>query len=536
MKILFVLATVAAATMLQAQSPLATGFNSGSPVYGPSGAAAFFDLTVKAGVSITALDVNTDRVGTVGSIEIFTIAGTHVGNESNAAGWTLRQNVPIVSAGLGLPTPAPFATPVVLAPGTVGVAIVYHGFFQGATGVAAAVGDLWASTAELDLHVGSIGYSPAFNGVAFSPLGWNGNIYYGPPPAAATKTVYGVGCQESLESSYFELSNDTTDLAGAAGAEVTVAHTLNGAGDGYDVAPGASAWFAPTSTELGLGDDAMSSPFSIATLTGGAVTSMPLADGTSATEIYIGPNGYLFFAAGGSGDPSPTASELLDEGFRMAPLWADWQTSSAGGGGTVHLDAVGNVVYVTWLAVHEPSTFGSATATFQVCLDTATGDFEYRYGEITSIQDQLVGYSPGNGAADNGGTDISASLPFSTSPDRFALALDSARPVTGSTMNITTSNIPPSAVFTVVLISGGQVLPGVPLLGVNNGCSEYVLQSDVTIASFPTGSTQVDTVRVPAGFDGTRFYAQSFCFAPGYNALGIVSSNGLEWLVNPVGL
>jgi len=63
-----------------------------------------------------------------------------------------------------------------------------------------------------------------------------------------------------------------------------------------------------------------------------------------------------------------------------------------------------------------------------------------------------------------------------------------------------------------------------------------VLQSDVTIASFPTGSTQVDTVRVPVGFDGTRFYAQSFCFAPGYNALGIVSSNGLEWLVNPVGL
>jgi hypothetical protein len=85
-------ATVATLAPLSAQSPLcipnAPPWSSNNG--GASNITFMFDLTVSAGVLINQLDVNLSATaGTAVNLEVYTTPGTYLGNELNAAAWTL---------------------------------------------------------------------------------------------------------------------------------------------------------------------------------------------------------------------------------------------------------------------------------------------------------------------------------------------------------------------------------------------------------------------------------------------------------------
>ncbi|MBG44379.1 MAG: subtilisin, partial [Aequorivita sp.] len=143
-------------------------------------ATVFYNITVGANdIEITDLDVNTDATGAF-NLSMYTLVGTYVGNETNAAAWGSP-----VSTGTGTgmgannPSNAVLATPVTLSANTTyGVAINmdvdvnYSG-----TGSNPAPGALMYSNADVTLNLGSA-VSGLFTGTAFSPRIWNGTIHY----------------------------------------------------------------------------------------------------------------------------------------------------------------------------------------------------------------------------------------------------------------------------------------------------------------------------------------------------------------------
>ena len=146
----------------------------------------------------------------------------------------------------------------------------------------------------------------------------------------------------------------------------------------------------------------------------------------------------------------------------------------------------------------------------------------------------LVGWSPGGGARDPGSIVISSSLPIVTQPDLFPLSLDAAaRPVTGTSVTVTTSQIPAGTPLGAAVFSLTRHNPGVSLapLGMPN-CFQYV-GLDFANAFVPSGATGTFAFAVPnnAGLAGLRFFCQSATFSAGVNPLGVLASNGLDFLV-----
>jgi len=137
-----------------------------------------FDVNVLAGggITITALDLNFDT-GASGDVALYTRAGTHVGFENSAAGWTLVDTQAYVSAGEDSATFVDFAD-FALGAGT-------HALFVTATAGAdigytngTAVGDVFAANADLQILEGVGKALPLFTGSTFSPRVWNGTVYY----------------------------------------------------------------------------------------------------------------------------------------------------------------------------------------------------------------------------------------------------------------------------------------------------------------------------------------------------------------------
>ena len=113
MRFLSLLALMTSA--LVAQSPLTTTYAGGNGL--GAGSTFYFDAVLNGGLSFTQIDVNSSSaLGTNGTVEVRWIAGSYVGNSTNAAAWTLGGGGPAVSAGNGLPTPVALTPLPVIAP------------------------------------------------------------------------------------------------------------------------------------------------------------------------------------------------------------------------------------------------------------------------------------------------------------------------------------------------------------------------------------------------------------------------------------
>ena len=136
-------------------------------------------------------------------------------------------------------------------------------------------------------------------------------------------------------------------------------------------------------------------------------------NGSSYTSVFVNSNGNLTFGSGDT-DFSETITELLNDQPRIAPLWDDLTPNA---GGLVLLNRDADSVTVEFREV--PEFLATTGNTFRVTL-FSDGRVEVVYGAITAT-DGIAGVSPGGGAADPGGTNLSAGGPFSATGVTYEL-------------------------------------------------------------------------------------------------------------------
>ena len=517
------LAAVAAfGAALAAQSPLCTiqpfAANNGGSV----GGAVFFDLQVTVpNVTLFQIDANySAAIGTPVGIQVYSLAGTYVGNELNAAAWTLiaQDDGTTTAAGRDAVTSFTLQSPVNLSQGSYGIAYVAVGSAHAYTNGTGANQNF--SNAQMAITAGA-GQNTPWTATPFANRVANTCLYYTAAGLAAA-TPYGSGCGAFVpaQSAWYELFDaaNPTDLANSNG--LSTAYT----GNGYVTTAGASAIVAPTGTAMTMGDDSVvqtALPF-----------PMPTGIGVI-NDVYVCSNGFVSLEPTTAGSFLETVTEFLSTGARIAVYWDDLNPTT---GGTIHAEADPTnpaIFHITWTNVPEYSATGANT--FQLSLH-ASGNFELKYGAMSSL-DGLVGLSLGHGANDPGSIDISPlAAPIQIASPRPDLALAAgARPVINQTASAQTQNIPSNASLGAVLVGFVRTpAPGIALGSIGMpGCFAHT-SGDVTLGFTPTGSTYDLNLPVPndSSLAGAHVYLQSTVIAQGVNALGVSASNGLDWLID----
>jgi len=339
----------------------------------------------------------------------------------------------------------------------------------------------------------------------------------------ATTTIFGSGCYRHASSFYEQfVESQSFDLGGS-----TLRMSLSPTG--YDVAhvPGPPNWLAPTSAALPLGDDELTAPLTLP-------FSLPYPGGTT-NQIHVCSNGFVFLqpptsinSAYGYGDPSA----FLADAPRHAAMWRDLDPTYPGGGaGTIHFEVVGNTAYATWLDVQEYGVPG-VVSSFQIAM-SANGDVEYRYLALYHRGGVFTGWTPGFGAQDPTDRDISATSPFVTTSLQFQLPLQHGvdrRPTLGASITLTTSNVPTSSQLGGTALGWTKHDPGIDLSSLGMpGCFQFVV-ADALNMFVPSGGLGTHTLTVPndPALVDVYIHSQGFAFVPGVNALGAVTSNGLD--------
>jgi len=336
----------------------------------------------------------------------------------------------------------------------------------------------------------------------------------------AQVTATGTGCGgTNCQASFYEYFTTASsfDLAGGRWAL-----TFNGSN--YAVSQGTATFVAPAASAPTIvsGDDA------------GANVTLPFSlpyPGGATNTLWVCTNGFVQ-AGGNSTSYTPAPSSFL----AGAPMWAAaWHDLDAGAG-QIKLDSSPTVVRITFTAVPNYGTGGSATFQFQFF---PNGNVNVVYGAVTAAGNEyLTGFTRGNGATDPGSWDISANLAgglvlCSGTVPNLALTA-SARPIMGTTINLNTQNIPAGSALGISILSLTQYpAPGVDLgtLGMP-GCRLYA-GLDVLNTFVIGGATTAVSFPVPnvAGASGVVIMNQSAVLKTGVNAFGAITSNALQLLL-----
>lgn len=507
----------ASAVSVTAQSPLTTTFvnNNGNGV----GGMVFFDLDVTdpAGIQVFALDLNTGV--TAGAIDVYTAPTTWVGNESNAAAWTLAGSGAFASgAGAGLPTQVCMGAGFYLPQGQYGLAIAQDATTSQLYTTGTAPFQLIYSTAELSFTAGGSN-NVHFGGAPFNPRVWNGNIHYNLGPvagaclSAATKQVYGGGCNAAFASFYEQMDTASFDLT-----DTDLSATNTGAGYVVLLSPGTGSLpvggVDPAGgTVVTLGDD----------------NQVPV--GT--LGMTVGSNGWFAVGAGNSNAFSPSVGAMLGNPSEAVYTWTDLQPNVSGVV-TYEEDIASGLTRVTYDGVFGWNT--TDPVDIQIDYNVTTGDWAIRYGVVgfNNPEDWIVGYSPAGANADPGATDISASAAILVEgADLLPLSIDSNTPRLGTNWDITTSKIDAVSPYAVTFF--GDRGPPVPMLQQGHdapGCDIHlaVIHDDRTAPL--VADTMMVSIPVPnnAALAGLLLSAQSACFTLS-NGVNVLTSNGVEGMV-----
>lgn len=512
------------------------------------GANVFFDVTAVTDLSVHQIEVNLiddglftpNLVGMSTQLVVWrTIGnpGSWTGNSGNQAAWTQLATGTLTVGAINQPSTALFSPAFTLPQGSYGIALQHLpvGAPNALTGPIHPLDTdpvlvptpLTTSDEWLTLIAGG-SQEIAFTSSVSQPRVANVRFHYAPGPNGAYRLAYGVGCYRRPMSFYENsaVPPGTFDLANSSIVMVP-------AGNTYTVTPvaGAPTWFTPVSAPLAgfgggpMGDDDISAPLPLPFL-----FSHPMG---SSFALFVSSNGGAFldpplgigFERYG-GDPQ----HLLDDAPRHAVFWGDLDPVTGTGAGDVYFDVdpSNQAVYVTWLGMQEASAPG-VTNTFQLVL-RANGEVEYRYLNCAiSAAPVLVGWSPGNGAPDPGGRDLSAG-PFTSGDGAAPPVLDlSARPILGTTPQLQVSGLRPGTIGGFMLLGFFPVFPGLDLGGFGMaGCHQYVTPIATTFFLVSGGTASVHFV-IPAnpGLNGLPVVAQSAVLSGGLNPTGVLTSNGL---------
>jgi hypothetical protein len=177
--------TVTASGGAPVPATLNTGFAGGNRSFGN-----FFDLNAITDVTVQSFDINSENgAGVNMELEIYAKSGTWVGNETNAAAWTLLTTTTVTTNATNTATPLNLTLNYVMGAGET------HAFYirpTDPTGVGGleytngtGVGNVWASDANIEFLEG--GAKESFTGGSlFQPRVFNGNIHYNAGGAQST--------------------------------------------------------------------------------------------------------------------------------------------------------------------------------------------------------------------------------------------------------------------------------------------------------------------------------------------------------------
>ncbi|MCH2100433.1 MAG: hypothetical protein MK209_00705 [Planctomycetes bacterium] len=221
-------------TGIAAPGSLSTDFNSNNGFAGN-----MIDIAPAFDMQISGIDVNVDGAGLQVDVDVWYIADTSFGNESNATGWTFIGNFSGTSAGADLPSFVDMAGNGVIFSGGKTYGLYFditsysttpinytNGNLQGN----ASGNDEW-SNADLTI-VANAGKGQGISGSTFYPRNWNGCIYYD------------TGGLSLAVSSLQSGAKTTVSTSGAVpGSVVIVAYSFTGGG--------------PTNTPFGVADLSM---------------------------------------------------------------------------------------------------------------------------------------------------------------------------------------------------------------------------------------------------------------------------------------
>lgn len=363
----------------------------------------------------------------------------------------------------------------------------------------------------------------------WTPDGRGGYAVRSAPCLPASHTGYAAGCGGVGRASCYTLA--APGLAAAAFGAGVSALCANG---GYVVSPLVSAFLPPSgrAVVLPLGDE------------GELPVSLPAPmprPGGAVSQIWVGSNGWLAFGPLAGLQPSaflPSATGWLQAAAPAFALWHDYDPAAVGGG-RVCAETRGNRFVVTWDGVWNFAGVGSAAAsTFQFQCDLGTGDVHLAIASLAAQGGSpfLLGYTAGLGSLDPGPLDLAAGLPHALLTDLPPLALSVApNPVLGRTIVYTTEHIPAGAMLALQIVSCVPLQPGIELgFAGAPGCWQAVDLTGATLIPLLAPGSDRYAIAVPNDprLCGFVVGSQSAAFAPGRNALGVVTSNAVRSVFN----
>lgn len=530
-----VLAPAAAAQLSLPILPTGNGYLWGPP---PSNCQVFFDMTVNTTVTFQGITyTGYTPAGYSGSIDMWlTNAGTttYVGNETNAALWSLRATGPTVYPLTPTLPSACFTTPATVQPGTYGVAIRYNGvgpiFYLGNGS-----NQNFFNT-ELSVSAGATQYS-AFTAAPISPYVFTGTLYYGLGTVAhscATKTNYGEGCN-AVPGSFWQ---SWTTAAATAAALNGRRLTLTYGGSGYVLSQGVGVSYIPATAA------ATAIP---ATSNGEAMVPLPstlLFPGGSTTTLYVHSNGFVSDSPNqtppGSLSNLPHPHGLLNTTAAMWALaWHDFNPAETGSG-VIKYEQVGNLFIITYENVESWPAPTVNPSLLQIQFDLSNHNVHYVYQTITNIGGSpyydatLVGFSPPGPSPDIAPTNVTTvtalALPV---PEVLPLKLTaSAAPIIGTNVDLVTSNEGVSGLGVNFLALTGYPAPGISLAPLGAPGCVALLDIGSAIGNLITNlapplPTMTITLPIPAiaSLAGIVVVSQSVFLDSAANPLGLKSSN-----------
>jgi hypothetical protein len=335
----------------------------------------------------------------------------------------------------------------------------------------------------------------------------------------ATNTTRGIGCNRNPASFYEYFMPGTCDLSFSSlsmfpsGGSYFVTHS-----NPTFLAPSASAIVLPL-----LDDSLIDVPLS---------TPMPHPGGTTST-LTVSSNGFVAVPS------SPPPSSMVGPTGLLNATGTGWYIVDDFDptilfGGRVKFEQVGTKACVTWDGVWAFGGTAASARTFQFQFDTSNGNVHFVFQNVNTNNWLLVGYSPGGPSYDNGSMDISAQGSFNLpAVDGLPLTVTPAtRPVIGTGWSLNVTNYPANSTLGVDIL--GFTDPGLNDL-TSIGMPTCGLRASLDVLSpwAPSGTTHNFTIGIPpvTSVLGLHLYTTSAVFAPGVNAFGAISANGVDGLI-----
>jgi hypothetical protein len=508
-----------------------------------------FDVVIIAAAPLTVFGLEQlFWAAGVADVEVYTRAGSWVGNQDNPAAWNLLgrvTNLPVLAPAMGL-TPIPLGLAVTIAPGAT------QGFYVTTTSASTAMVAFEPGVNQIGLAIGGdaniavqcgIGKGYVFAasyGLPTNGRQWRGKVRYSMGNAAcalAANTTFGTGCGTgAFDSFYRDYPNAIAAAADLTGNAVQFVATSTGYVGLW--LPGAAAMFVPptaAATVLPTGNDGVvaHSP------------SMPLSTpyGAVAT-LQISGNGIIGFGPAGMTYPgtsswTPTRAGLLNGAAGGFYAWHDYNAAEPGSG-PILVEEIAGVLYVTWNGVENystPAAVNRSTLQFQIGLATGNcrivfvqvdGNPTSAYGSAT-----LVGVSAPGPSNDRGPVDLTQ-FPTTVSPELVpARMVGVTRPRLGTNWTLEVRGMSALCFAGVTVIGFADPALDLGFLGAP-GCVLHATLELVT-GFIPTLGLSAVDVPIPASpaLAGVNLYATSGLIEiPPANALGWITTNGVQGTLN----